>query len=89
MLCTFRSLIDRTQRIWLRRVDNKGRIEMSYEESYIKERLDYLDIVAGVCQEIGLAAWLGAQEPSNRRQVSVGTATVAMILNGLGFSGDR
>lgn len=59
---------------------------MPTEESYINERLDHLGIVAGVCQEIGLAAWLDAQDPSNRQQVSVGTATVAMILNGLGFS---
>src|SRR5260221_5579439 len=56
------------------------------EEEYVNERLDHLGIVAGVCQEIGLAAWLDAQEPGNRQQVSVGTATVAMILNGLGFS---
>ncbi len=28
------------------------------EESYINERLDHLGIVAGVCQEIGLASWL-------------------------------
>src|SRR2546430_14685006 len=59
---------------------------MPAEESYINERLDHLGIVAGVCQEIGLAAWLDAQDPSNRQQVSVGTATVAMVLNGLGFS---
>jgi len=59
---------------------------MLSEESYINERLDHLGIVAGVCQEIGLAAWLDAQDPTNRQQVSVGTATVAMILNGLGFS---
>ena len=59
---------------------------MSSEESYINERLDHLGIVAGVCQEIGLAAWLDAQDPTHRQQVSVGTATVAMILNGLGFS---
>ena len=59
---------------------------MSSEESYINERLDHLGIVAGVCQEIGLAAWLDAQDPNNRQQVSVGTATVAMVLNGLGFS---
>lgn len=39
-----------------------------------------------MCQEIGLAAWLDAQDPTNRQQVSVGRATVAMILNGLGFS---
>lgn len=59
---------------------------MEGSEEYINERLDHLGIVAGVCQEIGLAAWLDAQEPGNRQQVSVGTATVAMILNGLGFS---
>src|SRR5712691_5503580 len=52
----------------------------------MNERLDHLGIVAGVCQEIGLAAWLDAQDPGNCQQVSVGTATVAMILNGLGFS---
>jgi len=55
-------------------------------ESYINERLDHLGIVAAVCQEIGLGAWLDAQDPTNRQQVSVGTATVAMVLNGLGFS---
>ena len=59
---------------------------MARAERYLNERLDHLGIVAGVCQEIGLAAWLDAQDPSNRQQVSVGTATVAMILNGLGFS---
>src|SRR5438876_4813282 len=59
---------------------------MTTTELYLNERLDHLGIVAGVCQEIGLAAWLDAQDPSNRQRVSVGTATVAMILNGLGFS---
>ena len=59
---------------------------MEGTEEYVNERLDPLGIVAGVCQEIGLAAWLDAQDPGNRQQVSVGTATVAMILNGLGFS---
>jgi transposase len=59
---------------------------MTLEESYTNERLDHLGIVAGVCQEIGLAAWLDAQVPGHRQQVSVGTATVAMVLNGLGFS---
>jgi Domain of unknown function (DUF4277) len=59
---------------------------MRATERYVNERLDHLGIVAGVCQEIGLSAWLDAQDPDNRQQVSVGTATVAMILNGLGFS---
>src|SRR5450631_1531583 len=59
---------------------------MQAAESYVNERLDHLGIVAGVCQEIGLAAWLDEQDSTNRQQVSVGTATTAMILNGLGFS---
>jgi len=59
---------------------------MEGSEEYVNERLDHLGIVAGVCHEIGLAAWLDAQEPESRQQVSVGTATVAMVLNGLGFS---
>jgi transposase len=42
-----------------------------------------------VCQEIGLAEYLDAQESASQRQVSIGTATVAMILNGLGFSNRR
>jgi transposase len=59
---------------------------MQETEEYVNERLDHLGIVAGVCQEIGLAGWLDTQEPERRQQVSVGTATVAMVLNGLGFS---
>ena len=59
---------------------------MEPADQYTNERLDHLGIVAGVCQEIGLAAWLDAQDPGNRQQVSISTATVAMILNGLGFS---
>jgi Domain of unknown function (DUF4277) len=54
---------------------------MQGTERYVNERLDHLGIVAGVCQEIELAAWLDAQEPDRRQQVSVGTATVAMVLN--------
>lgn len=50
------------------------------------ERLDHLGIVAGVCREIGLAEYLDARAGPSQQQVSVGTATVAMILNGLGFS---
>jgi uncharacterized protein DUF4277 len=40
---------------------------MATAEQYTDERLDHLGIVAGVCQEIGLAAWLDAQDPGNRR----------------------
>jgi transposase len=59
---------------------------MQGTEEYVNERLDHLGIVAGVCREIGLTEWLDAHEPEKRQQVSVGTATVAMVLNGLGFS---
>ena len=57
--------------------------------TYMNERLDHLGIVAGVCREIGLAEWLDAQDTHSHERVSVGTATVAMILNGLGFSNRR
>jgi transposase len=56
---------------------------------YVVEHLNHLGIVAAVCREIGVADWLDQQEPGNRQQVSVGTATVAMVLNGLGFSNRR
>jgi transposase len=59
---------------------------MQTVEHYRNERLDHLGIVAGVCKELGLAQWLDALEPQQRRVVSYGTATEAMILNGLGFS---
>jgi len=54
--------------------------------AYVAERLDHLGIVAGICREIGLAAWLDAQDEGSHERVRVGTSTVAMILNGLGFS---
>jgi transposase len=53
------------------------------------ERLDHLGIVAGICHEIGLAEYLDALAGPSQQQVSVGTATMAMILNGLGFSNRR
>jgi len=54
--------------------------------TYETKRLDHLGIVAGICQEIGLAEVIDEQVGANGRQVSVGQATQAMILNGLGFS---
>jgi hypothetical protein len=62
---------------------------MQPSETYINERLDHLGIVAGVCQEIGLASYLDGQTGKKQHHVSVGTATVAMILNGLGLSNRR
>lgn len=56
---------------------------------YVVEHLNHLGIVAQVCREIGVADWLDAQHPGHRQYVSVGTATVALVLNGLGFSNRR
>jgi transposase len=56
---------------------------------FVVEHLSHLGIVAEVCREIGVAEWLDQQDPGNRQQVSVGTATVALVLNGLGFSNRR
>jgi len=55
----------------------------------VVEHLNHLGIVAEVCRESGVADWLDEQEPGKRHQVSVGTATTAMVLNGLGFSNRR
>ena len=49
------------------------------------QRLDHLGIVAGICNEIGLAETIDAQLADTGRKVSVGQAVQAMILNGLGF----
>src|SRR5437660_8964106 len=59
---------------------------MQTSESYVNERLDHLGAVAGVCEEIGLAAYLDRLAGETKHHVSMGTATVAMVLNGLGFS---
>jgi hypothetical protein len=40
------------------------------------ERLDHLGNMAGVCQEIGLAAYLDALAGPSQQQVSVGKATL-------------
>src|SRR5260370_28477644 len=64
----------------------RGEEKGSQEVAYQTERLDHLGIVAGVCQEAGIAEWLDKQAGESRRSVSVGKATVAMVLNGLGGS---
>src|SRR4051812_23903986 len=62
---------------------------MEADVSYTPERLDHLGIVAGICREIGLGELLDGHIEPSRQRVSVGTATVAMVLNGLGFSNRR
>ena len=55
---------------------------------YETKRLDHLGIVAGICHEIGLVKTINEMLPTrSERKVSCGTATLAMILNGLGFTG--
>ena len=55
---------------------------------YDTKRLDHLGIVAGICHEIELVDMIDSMlaTPSGRK-VSCGTATLAMVLNGLGFTG--
>jgi transposase len=53
------------------------------------ERLEHLGIVAGRCREIGLVDYLDARDEHTHERVSVGTATLAMILNGLGVAHRR
>ncbi len=49
--------------------------------------IQHLGIVAGVCEEIGLAKLIDAHIEKQKRKVSVGAAVKAMILNALGFTG--
>ncbi len=41
---------------------------MEPADQYPNERLDHLGIVAGVCQEMGLAAWLNASREELRKR---------------------
>jgi len=55
---------------------------------YDTKRLDHLGIVAGICHEIDLVDMIdGMLATPSGRKVSCGTATLAMVLNGLGFTG--
>ena len=53
--------------------------------------MDHHGIIAGVCKDIGLATKIDKRinKRDPRRIVSTGTATIAMILNGLGFTNRR
>ncbi|MBC7251653.1 MAG: IS1634 family transposase [Anaerolineae bacterium] len=55
-------------------------------EGYATQRLDHLGIVAGICREIGLAEQIERIVGPTERQVSVGEAVQAMVLNALGFT---
>src|SRR6266700_1360144 len=62
---------------------------MQTPESYVNERLDHLGGVEGVYEEVGLAAYLDRLAGETNHHVITGTATVAIILNGLGFRNRR
>lgn len=49
--------------------------------------LDHLGLAAGMCHRIGLIERIDEMVPDTGRDVSVGQATQAMVLNGLGFVG--
>lgn len=54
---------------------------------YSTQQLDHLGIVSGICHQIGLVERIDSIVGSTDRKVSVGEATLAMILNALGFVG--
>ena len=53
------------------------------------QNMDHLGLVAGMCKELGIADHIDRRAPkvSDEWNVSHGEAVVAMILNGLGFTG--
>jgi len=57
------------------------------ETIYATQRLDHLGIVAGICREIDLVGQIDRMIGPTDRQVSVGEAVQAMVLNALGFVG--
>lgn len=57
------------------------------ETTYATQQLDHLGIVAGICRDIDLAGQIDRLVGPTNRQVSVGEAVQAMVLNALGFVG--
>ncbi len=55
------------------------------EQAFSTQRLDHLGIVAGICNQIGLVEQVDKHIGEQHRDVSVGQAVQAMVLNGLGF----
>ena len=57
--------------------------------SYSTKGLDHLGLVAGMCQELGVAEYFDQAHPnqSEHRHISCGQLVISMLLNGLGFVG--
>lgn len=56
---------------------------------YQSKNLNHLGLVAAMCRELKIAEYFDARitNDSDARNVSIGQAVVAMIINGLGFTG--
>lgn len=56
---------------------------------YQMKNLNHLGLVAGMCRELKIAEYFDAciTNDSDARNVTIGQAVVAMIINGLGFTG--
>jgi transposase len=59
---------------------------MSEKQRYETQRMDHHGIVAGLCHEVGLVEQIDQIVGRGERKVSCGEATLAMVLNRLGFS---
>jgi transposase len=64
---------------------------MSETETYKSETLEHLGLVAGMFDELGIGELVDELVPQDlsQRNVSVGQALKAMVLNGLGFANRR
>lgn len=60
-------------------------------DDFQSQNMDHHGLIAALCQELGIGEKIDAKlgAPDARRVVSAGTAVVAMILNGLGFTNRR
>lgn len=60
-------------------------------DAYATTRLDHLGLVAAMCDELQIVERIDARivQDHEQRHISVGLATKAMILNGLGFVNQR
>lgn len=59
---------------------------MNDKQRFETQRMDHHGIVAGICHEIGLVEQIDQEIGRGERKVSCGEATLAMVLNGLGFN---
>ena len=56
---------------------------------YQFKNLNHLGLVAAMCRELKIAKYIDARitNDADERNVTIGQAVVAMIINGLGFTG--